>query len=112
MEAMERGEFDELSGRGKPLQLDDDSQVPRELRAAYRILKNAGFVPPEVQLRREISNAEDLLARARLTADRDGAARRLNYLMMQLNLHRRDKVDLRAQEVYYQKLHSRLDRHR
>ncbi|MDQ4146409.1 MAG: DUF1992 domain-containing protein [Pseudomonadota bacterium] len=110
IEAMEHGEFDNLPGSGKPLQLDDDSHIPKELRVAYRLLKNAGFVPPEVGLRREIAHAEDLLASARDTRARDKAARRLNYLQMQLNLTRRDKVDLRLQEAYYQKLHARLRR--
>ncbi|HEY7527996.1 MAG TPA: DnaJ family domain-containing protein, partial [Candidatus Deferrimicrobiaceae bacterium] len=53
-EAMERGEFDRLPGAGKPLSLDDDSMVPHELRVAYRILKNAGCLPPELELRKEI----------------------------------------------------------
>ena len=37
-EASARGEFENLSGKGKPLVLDDDSAVPAELRVAYRIL--------------------------------------------------------------------------
>jgi hypothetical protein len=48
-EAVSRGELDDLPGAGKPLVLDDDPLVPEELRLAYRILKNAGFVPPEVE---------------------------------------------------------------
>ena len=48
-EAIENGDFDDLPGAGKPLELDDDSLVPEDLRLAYRILKNAGFVPPEVK---------------------------------------------------------------
>ena len=48
-EAIENGDFDNLPGAGKPLELDDDSLVPEELRLAYRILKNAGFVPPEIE---------------------------------------------------------------
>jgi hypothetical protein len=48
-EAIERGELSGLPGEGRPLQLDDDSAIPEELRAAYRILKNAGFLPPELQ---------------------------------------------------------------
>ena len=49
-EAQERGEFDNLPGAGAPLALDDDALVPEELRAAYRILKNAGYVPPELEI--------------------------------------------------------------
>ena len=48
-EAVSRGELDDLPGAGKPLQLDDDPLVPEDLRLAYRILKNAGFVPQEVK---------------------------------------------------------------
>jgi hypothetical protein len=46
-EAIERGELDDLPGQGRPLDLTDDRLVPEELRMAYRLLKNAGFVPPE-----------------------------------------------------------------
>jgi hypothetical protein len=109
-EAIDRGEFDNLPGAGKPLQLDDDSHIPQELRVAYRLLKNAGFVPPEVELRREIAQAEDLIASAKSVAERGGAAKRLNYLTTQLNLARRDKVDLRLEQAYYQKLQARLER--
>ncbi|EQU10385.1 hypothetical protein G849_03524 [Escherichia coli HVH 197 (4-4466217)] len=41
-EAQAKGEFDNLVGSGEPLILDDDSHVPPELRAGYRLLKNAG----------------------------------------------------------------------
>ncbi|MGI8739656.1 MAG: DnaJ family domain-containing protein [Gammaproteobacteria bacterium] len=109
-EAIERGEMDNLAGAGKPLQFDDDSHVPQELRAAYRVLKNAGFVPPEVELRDEIAYAEDLLAAATTGNSRPQAARRLDYLIMRLNAGRRDRVNLRVQECYYQKLQARLGR--
>ncbi|OXM16080.1 DnaJ family domain-containing protein [Paenibacillus herberti] len=61
-EAMERGELCDLKGKGKPLELDDLSHVPEELRAGYRLLKNAGMVPEEVQLSRDISSLNGLLA--------------------------------------------------
>ena len=48
-EAAARGEFDGLPGEGRPLDLDDDALVPEDLRMAYRILKNAGYAPQEVQ---------------------------------------------------------------
>ncbi|MEW5562591.1 DUF1992 domain-containing protein [Enterobacter asburiae] len=52
-EAQSRGEFDLLPGRGEPLFLDDDSHVPPELRAGYRLLKNAGCLPPELAQHKE-----------------------------------------------------------
>jgi len=48
-EAVSQGAFDRLPGAGRPLELDDDALVPEELRIAHRILKNAGFVPREVE---------------------------------------------------------------
>lgn len=53
-EARRQGAFDDLPGSGRPLELDDDRLVPEELRVAWRILKNAGFVPPEVEALRDI----------------------------------------------------------
>lgn len=54
IEAQRKGEFDNLPGRGEPLILDDDSHVPAELRAGYRLLKNAGCLPPELEQRRTL----------------------------------------------------------
>ena len=48
-EAIANGDLENLPGEGRPLELDDDSLVPEDLRLAYRILRNAGFVPPEVE---------------------------------------------------------------
>ena len=59
-EALAKGELEDLPGAGRPLDLDDDKLVPEELRLAYRILKNAGYVPPEVETLREIAELERL----------------------------------------------------
>ena len=52
-EAVRAGAFDNLPGAGRPLELDDDRLIPQESRLAYRILRNAGFVPAEIETRRE-----------------------------------------------------------
>ncbi|MFH8136474.1 DUF1992 domain-containing protein [Pantoea osteomyelitidis] len=59
--AQEKGELSNLPGEGAPLHLDDDSLVPAELRSGYRMLKNAGFLPPELEMRREAVELNDLL---------------------------------------------------
>lgn len=59
--ALHQGELDDLPGSGRPLQLDDDSHVPAELRAGYRILKNSGYLPPELEMRREALELDELL---------------------------------------------------
>ena len=60
-QAMANGEFDNLSCKNKPLQLNDMDMVPEELRLSYKILKNAGILPEEIELKKNIYNLRDLL---------------------------------------------------
>ncbi len=60
LKAQKNGELDNLPGQGKPLNLDDMS-IPEEFRMVHRILKNSGFLPPEVELRKQIRELEDML---------------------------------------------------
>ena len=102
------GEFDGLHGTGCPLVLDDDSAVPEALRVAYRILKNAGYLPPEQQLRKEISQLESLLLQVECDAEADNLGRRLLLLKTRLALQGR-AINLLAQEgEYRQKLLLRM----
>ncbi len=78
---MARGDLDDLPGAGKPLELDDDALVPEDLRLAYRILKNAGYVPAEVGALNEIAQLERLVAAAEVDAETHSKAlRRLALL--------------------------------
>ncbi len=61
LDAQKKGELDNLSGAGEPLILDDDTFVPESLRAGYRLLKNAGCLPPELEQRKEALALVDLL---------------------------------------------------
>lgn len=87
-EALARGDFDHLEGRGRPLELGDDALVPAELRLAWRILKNAGYLPEEIALRGEVARVEELLALARSGEERVRAARRLSLLRARLDARR------------------------
>ena len=60
-EAQRAGVFDNLPGAGKPLDLDEDKLVPEDIRMAYRILKNAGYVPAEILERRELADLRKLI---------------------------------------------------
>jgi DnaJ family protein C protein 28 len=68
-EASERGEFDNLAGMGKPFNLDDENPYAGEKAAGYRLLKNNGYAPPEIELlkeiRRERARMEQKLERLR-----------------------------------------------
>jgi DnaJ homolog subfamily C member 28 len=56
------GQFENLPGAGKPLELDDDTNVPDELRLGFRMLKNAGYAPPWIELQRSIREDQEALA--------------------------------------------------
>jgi hypothetical protein len=60
-EAMERGEFDDLPGAGRPLELEDLSRIPPHLRMGYKLLRNADVLPPEMELRRENYSLDRLI---------------------------------------------------
>lgn len=60
-EAQAKGELDNLPGQGQPLKLDDDSAVPAELRLGFRLLKNAGYLPAELEDRKEALTVARLL---------------------------------------------------
>jgi hypothetical protein len=60
-EAIRRGELDDLPLKGRPIPREDDSGVPEELRMAFKILKNAGVLPEELQIRKELLTLRDLI---------------------------------------------------
>jgi hypothetical protein len=62
-EAQARGDFDNLPGKGEPIDLTDYFNTPEEVRVAGALLKNAGMVPVEIELLQEITALKDLLDR-------------------------------------------------
>jgi hypothetical protein len=106
-EATERGDFDNLPGAGAALPLDDDQLVPEEVRVAYRILKNAGYVPPEAEQLVEINQ---LIAQAsRSELDQEGIGRRLRALLIQLELAGRPAAASQAWHDYQDALTRRRE---
>ncbi|OGP63218.1 MAG: molecular chaperone DnaJ [Deltaproteobacteria bacterium RBG_13_49_15] len=106
--AMSEGEFNNLPGSGKPLNLEDDRFVPEDLRLAYKILKNADCIPPEIELKKEIAKTEDLLAGMKDTAEKYGTLKKLNFLIMKLNSMRKSTIELDMPQQYTGKLVDRL----
>jgi len=107
-DAMIRGEFDSLPGSGKPLAPDDNQLVDPEYRLAYRILKNAGYVPAELECRREMADLGTLIATTDDPETRRAAARRLTALSLKLESQRHDARRLAIAQQYQQKLVERL----
>ena len=109
LEAIEAGEFDNLEGRGQPLNLGDDSHIPPELRMAYKILKNADCLPPELVLRQEVIQLQDLVAAMPDEAEKLKQMRRLNFLMMKLDMLRPVSAQLLEHDLYTPKILERLE---
>ncbi len=109
-EAIERGEFDRLPGAGRPLVLEDDSMIPHELRAAYRILRNAGCLPPELELRKEILTLRDLIRAVEDDGERRARIRELNYKLLKLNILSGRTIDLDAFPEYGERIAAKLAR--
>lgn len=107
-EAVEKGELDNLPGKGRPLELDDDSHIPPELRMAYRILKNSGHVSPEVEQRKEIANIKDLLEECEDEQTLYRQIQKLNLLITKMNEQRRQPISLEESQVYYRKVVERI----
>lgn len=109
LEAIEAGQFDDLVGKGQPLKLEDDSNVPPELRMAYKIMKMADCLPPELEMRKEIVRLQDLVGSLPDEAEKLKQMRRLNFLVMKLGLMRKMSPLLEEHDLYTPKILERLE---
>jgi Domain of unknown function (DUF1992) len=108
-EAIEAGEFDNLKGKGQPLNLEDDSHIPPELRMAYKILKNANCLPLELEMRKEVTQLQDLVAALPDEAEKLKQMRRLNFMILKLNMMRPVSAQLLEHDLYTPKVLERLE---
>jgi hypothetical protein len=92
--AQREGVFDDLPGKGKPLKLDDDSSIPEDLRMTYKILKNSGCLPIEMELKKQIFSLRQLLDASIDPEIRKDLRRQLNLLILDFNLRRRGSATL------------------
>ena len=93
---MERGEFDNLSGKGKPLDLSAYFDTPEEVRAAYSMLKNAGMFPREVELLKEIADLKQIESalseeKTRLDLRKQIEKKQIEFSLMMERNHRSTK---------------------
>lgn len=106
--AQKNGEFENLPNAGKPIAYRDDRYVPEELRMAYKILKNADALPPEIEIRKEILHIESLLAGMEETAEAYHLMKKLNFLIMKFNSLRGGRVVFEIPQVYEESLAERF----
>ena len=107
-DAQRRGEFENLEGNGKPLRLNDESNIPEDLRLAYKVLRNADMMPPEMELRKEILRTEDLLEQMPGTAEKYRLLNKLNFMITRLNVSRNGRIDFEMPQHYTDKILERL----
>ena len=107
--ALKKGAFNNLPGSGKPLDLDEDSCVAEDLRLAYKILKNADFLPPEIEIKNEIKKTEDLLTGMKDEKEKYRTLKKLNFLILKLNSMRSSSAYFDVPQQYVEKLAGRIE---
>jgi hypothetical protein len=85
-EAIESGEFDNLSGKGKPLDLEGYFATPADVRLGYSMLKSAGCVPEEVALQKEIEILREKMLHCEDEAKIRAMSREIESKTLKLNL--------------------------
>lgn len=85
-EAMARGEFDDLPGRGKPIDLTEYFNTPEDVRVAQSMLKNAGMVPVEIELLQEIAALKEMHYALIDENEKDKKRKLLEEKQLQFNL--------------------------
>jgi hypothetical protein len=106
--AQRQGAFDHLPGKGLPLPEDTMCGVHNELKLAYKMLKNADCLPPELTLKKEIQTAQSLLNQMTDTHEKYKAIKKLNFLIMKLNMSRNQSPDLDMPQQYYDAIISKV----
>lgn len=99
-EAIQEGRLKTDGWKNRPLPLDDDRLVPADLRMAYKILKNAGYLPPEIEARKEIQRLEELIAATEDEHIRLKQMKKLNVLLLKLNSMRPRPVSIEENDYY------------
>ncbi len=108
-QALAEGNGPDLSHwKNKPLPEDNMQNVPADLRLAYRMLKNAGYIPEELALRKEIVQTEELLAAATEEKDKYNQLKRLNFLKFKLHCRQGRPLRINDDSPYYSKVVDRV----
>ena len=109
-EAIERGELNDLPGKGRPLALEDLSGVPEDLRAGYLLLKNAGVLPDEMAARKEMVTVEALIDACSDPEERTRLRKDLNWKLVRYQMLMERRRPRALPERYRAKLLARLAR--
>ncbi|MEN3003938.1 DnaJ family domain-containing protein [Dehalobacterium formicoaceticum] len=86
LEAIERGELKNLAYAGKPVEIENLSNIPEELRMGYKILKNAHFLPEELELKKETLSLQDLIDCCHSPEEREHLKNKLSEKAIRFNI--------------------------
>lgn len=103
-EAQLAGAFDNLPGQGKPLPEDATDNIPAELRMAYKILSNAGCLPPELAERKEIGQLADLLEHCEDEQERVRQMQKLRCMVLHAKTRFQRSILLEQEDPYYDQI--------
>ena len=107
-EAISEGRLKTDGWQGRPLPDSIDPFMPEDLKMAYKILRNAGYVPPEVETRREIDRLEEIIAGSTDEQTRLKQMKKLEVLLRKLAMMRPAAGNIVLQEDYYRKVVERV----
>ena len=108
LEAIKEGVLDDLSLHGQPIRREDFSGVPEDLRMGYKILKNAGYLPEELQVKKEILTLKDMLSACTSPEEKEDFKRKLSLRRLQFDILMEKRGSSLAIREYQSKLEAKL----
>ena len=108
-DAIRKGMFDDIPGQGKPLVFEDTSHIAPELRMAYKILQNAGCLPPELEERKEINRLIELLDNCHDEQQKIKQIQKIRYLVQRSRIRFKRPIALEENDPYYARILDQLD---
>jgi len=107
-EAMKTRDFTSSKWKNKPLPLENDTNIPADLKMAYKILKNSGYLPPEIEEKKEVQRLEELIATTEDEHERLRQMKKLNVLLLKIDAKRTTPANIAHQDDYYRKVVERI----
>ena len=107
-QAIAEGAFDNLQNKVKPLANDNMDHVPEEMRMAYKILKNAGIIPEEIELKKGIVHISNLLDSCTNENEKKELRMKLNEKQLRYNIIMESRGLRKIDPAYENKIYDRL----
>ncbi len=102
--AIKEGTLNTEGWKGRPLPMEDDHLIPADLKMAYKMLKNAGFVPPEIEAKKKIHKLEEMIAQTEDEHVRIKQLKKLDILLLKLNVQMNRPINLEEHKKYHGKV--------